>query len=69
MSATEWIDSYPNVELAAPALIGSQPMTSYLDIWSAAQATVKRYGDSAGRHAAQRADDGALGAGRLGRMG
>ena len=57
MSATERIDFYPNVGLAAPALIGSQPMTSNLDIWRAAQATIKRYGDEAGVHAAQRADE------------
>ncbi len=32
-------------------------MLSDLDIWRAAQATIKRYGDEAGIHAAQRADD------------
>ncbi len=57
MSATERIDSYPNVGLATPALIGSQSMTSELDIWRAAQATISRYGDYAGIHAAQRADE------------
>ncbi len=57
MSATERIDFYPNVGLAAPALIGSPAMTSELDIWRAAQATISRYGDYAGIHAAQRADE------------
>ncbi len=57
MSATERIDSYPNVGLATPALIGSQSMTSDLEIWRAAQATISRYGDDAALHAAQRADE------------
>ncbi len=57
MSATERIDFYPNVGLVAPALIGSQPMTSNLDIYRAAQATISRYGDGAGIHSAQRADE------------
>ncbi len=42
---------------AAPALIGSQPMTTDLDIWRAAQAAISRYGDDAGLYAAQRADE------------
>ena len=32
-------------------------MTSNLDIWRAAQATIWQYGDGAGLHAAQRADE------------
>ena len=32
-------------------------MTSNLDIWRAAQATIQQYGDEAGIHAAQRADE------------
>ncbi len=57
MSAMERIDFYPNVGLAAPPSIGSQPMTSNLDIWRAAQATIQAYGDEASIHAAQRADE------------
>ena len=32
-------------------------MISDLDIWRAAHATISRYGDGAGLHAAQRADE------------
>ncbi len=32
-------------------------MTDELDIWRAAQATIQVYGDDAGLHAAQRADE------------
>ncbi len=32
-------------------------MLSDLDIWRAAQATIDQYGDGAGLHAAQRADE------------
>ena len=32
-------------------------MTPDLDVWRAAQATIQRYGDGAGLHAAQRADE------------
>ncbi len=50
MSATERIHANPNVGLAAPALIRSQPTTSDLDIWCAAQATISRYGAGARLH-------------------
>ncbi len=43
--------------LAAPALIGSQHITTDLGIWRAAQATISRYGDDAGPYVAPRADE------------
>ena len=37
--------------------MNSRPVLSDLNIWRAAQATIQQYGDEAGIHAAQRADE------------
>ncbi len=37
--------------------MSSRPVLSDLEIWRAAQATIQVYGDEAGIHAAQRADE------------
>ena len=56
MSTTERIDTHPNVGLTASALIGSNLTTFDLNIWRAAQTTIRLCRAGVGRHTAQRAD-------------